>query len=330
MSDLRKKLRLIGPDVVQTMSAVGWIPLDAALGRLALGYKLFTACHYHSSVFPLAGKTLPPWSLERLHCLATRGIPGRLTSLLVEKCYAITDDCAGVATRYFGVPESKVEVCALGVDTAIFHPVREASEFASREEIRHRLGFDNSQIVCIYTGRFTTDKNPLLLARAIEDLRGMGKPYRGLFVGNGTQAGQIAKCEGCAVQPFAPVSELGALYRAADVGIWPAQESLSMMDAAACGLPVVANHTMDAPERILGNGMTYRLNDQADMVRVLLELEDAGTRRHLGENGAQKMACEFSWESIARRRMHDYETALRSGNSSGEKHRSEELLGRVE
>jgi glycosyltransferase involved in cell wall biosynthesis len=330
MSGLRKRLREIAPDVVQTMSAVGWIPLDAALGRFSLGYKLFTASHYHSSVFPLASKMLPPWSAERLHCLVARAIPGRLTSLAAEKCYAITEDCADVATRYFGVPKNKVEVCALGVDTELFHPLREPSEFADRAALRRRLGFDDSKIVCIYTGRFTADKNPLLLVRAIEELCKMGKPYAGLFVGNGTQAADIATSAGSVTHPFVPVSELGALYRAADIGIWPAQESLSMLDAAACGLPIVANHTMDASERVQGNGMTYRLNDQADMVRVLLDLVDTSTRRRLGEIGALKMAREFSWESIARRRMRDYESALRSGKSSGEKHPSKELLGRVE
>ncbi len=85
-----------------------------------------------------------------------------------------------------------------------------------------------------------------------------------------------------------------------------------MLDAAACGLPIVANDTMTAPGRLEGNGVAYKLDDMEDLVRVLLELRDAETRKRLGSFGAQKMARDFSWESIARRRLNDYEAALRS------------------
>jgi glycosyltransferase involved in cell wall biosynthesis len=126
------------------------------------------------------------------------------------------------------------------------------------------------------------------------------------------------------------VEELGALYRSADIGAWPAQESLSMLDAAACGLPVVANDTMTAKERLDGNGVRYRLNDQGDLARALLDLRGADKRRAMGQRGAMRMAEQFSWESIARRRIRDYEVALRSPKPLTEKQASKELLGRIE
>jgi glycosyltransferase involved in cell wall biosynthesis len=271
---------------------------------------LFTGCHYHASVFPLAGKRSPVWSLERLACLATRTIPGALVSLATEKCYAISQDCAGIAYSFFGVPRDKIEICPLGVDTELFHTVSGAGAIAERAMLRQRLGFAGHHVVCIYTGRFSEDKNPLVLARAVAELCRAGEPYRGLFIGNGAQAREIEKCAGCATHRFVPVEELPALYRAADIGVWPAQESLSMLDAAACGLPIVANHTMVARERVEGNGATYRLNDRDDLMRVLRDLHDAGTRRRMGASGARKMALEFSWEAIAQRRLRDYQTAL--------------------
>lgn len=316
MTGLRSKLRAIRPDVVQTMTNIGWVGIDAALGKFLLGYKLFTGCHYHASVFPLAGKTAPVGSLERLECWATRTIPGGLVSLATEKCYAISEDCAGIAGSFFGVPRGKIAICPLGVDTELFHPGTAAGAAAERAMLRGRLGFSGYQVVCIYTGRFSEDKNPLLLARAVAELCQAGEPCRGLFIGNGTQAREIEKCAGCVTHPFVPVEDLPALYRAADIGVWPAQESLSMLDAAACGLPVVANHTMVARERVEGNGVTYRLNDQDDLVRVLRKLQDAGTRRKMGACGARKMAQEFSWEAIAGRRLRDYQTALRASGRS--------------
>lgn len=307
MVDLRKKLKEIRPNVVQTMAVTGWIPFEAAMLRSSLGYRLFTGCHHHASVFPLAGKPPGPWNKERLRCMATRTIPGRIVSLASEKCYAITEDCADVATRFFGVPRSKIVVSPLGVDTELFHPIATTREAEERIETRQRFGFSNREIVCIYTGRFSEDKNPLLLARAVEELRKKGEPYRGLFVGNGAQGREIQKRSGCATNGFVSVQELGALFRAADIGVWPTQESLSMLDAAACGLPIVANHTMVASERINGNGLAYLLNDLNDLIRVLHILLSSEKRTAMSSVGARKMAEDFSWESIAKQRLMDYE-----------------------
>jgi glycosyltransferase involved in cell wall biosynthesis len=330
MAGLCKKLQTIGPDIVQTQHTIGWLPLQAAAARISTGYKLFTGNHYHASVFPLAGKNASPWNQELIRCRLTRTLPGWLVATCTEKCYAITSDCADVAARFFGVPRSKIEICPLGVDTELFSPMAGEADHQARCDLRRRLGFSDGEIVCIYTGRFSEDKNPLLLAEAVDRLARRDEPFRGLFVGNGAQAQAIQSSRGCVTHPFVPVDELGALFRASDIGVWPTQESTSMLDAAACGLPIVANHTMLAPERVEGNGSTYRLNDLDDLVRVLLSLKEAQERRRLGFCGAEKMARDFSWASIARRRLYDYQAALGSTQRLPEKAVSKELAGRVD
>ena len=83
-----------------------------------------------------------------------------------------------------------------------------------------------------------------------------------------------------------------------------------MLDAAACGLPIVVNDTLRAVERIRGNGVTYRLNDEDDLVRVLRDLAPPARRAALGAVGAQRMRDEFSWTALAAQRVRDYEEAL--------------------
>lgn len=322
MAGLRKKLATLRPHIVQAIAAIGWIPLQAALAKPFLGFKLFTGNHHHASVFPLAHRKPCLWSRELLRCRMTRTLPGRLVSLFTEKCYAIAPDCADVAVRFFGVPECKIAVCPLGVDTELFRPASDERDYQDRLSLRRHLGFSEPEIVCIYTGRFSEDKNPLLLAKAVAQLIARGKPYRGLFVGNGVQAQAIQSREGCTIHPFVPVHALGDFYRASDIGVWPTQESLSMLDAAACGLPIVANNTMMAPERLEGNGAAYKLNDLGDLARVLLEFHDLQTRQRLGAFGARKMERDFSWESVARKRLQDYEASMGSKKyaAAGYKH----------
>ena len=83
-----------------------------------------------------------------------------------------------------------------------------------------------------------------------------------------------------------------------------------MLDAAACGLPIVVNSTLRAVERIEGNGLTYELNDQASLERVLSGLLDPEARKVLGVVGARRMAEHFSWRALVQRRVADYRAAL--------------------
>ena len=309
---LYDKLRQIRPDVVQLFINAGWAPIQTAAAKLALGFRLFSAAHTTVSVFPLARRVIRPWDRDWIANLATRAIPGRLVSVFTERCYAATGDCAEVATRFYGMPERKVSVVPLGVDTQNFYPPRTSAELERRSQLRRELGVAETDLVCIYTGQFTDAKNPMVLARAVEILRKAGMQVRGLFIGNGSQGDAISKCDGCVVLPFMPHRELPQYYRAADIGAWPTQESMSMLDAAACGLPIIVNDTLLATERIDGNGITYRLNDPVDLADKIRLLGDPEYRRRLGSVGSRRMTELFSWDAIARRRLADYAAALPS------------------
>ncbi len=307
---LREKLAAIRPDVVQSFLSIGWVALDAAVLKASLGYKLFTAAHTTASVFPLANRDSRWTEPARMRNLLSRWIPGRFVSTRTEKCYAATSDCADVAIRFFGVQPQKVDVAPLGVDTDSLSPVSTRDHEEKRIAMRGRLGVQPDEILFIYTGQFTAAKNPLLLARAVESMRSHGAKVKALFLGDGEQRAAIAARPSSVALPFVPHRELVDYYRAAEVGVWPTQESTSMLDAAACGLPIVVNDTLRAVERIDGNGLTYQLNDQASLERVLSTLLDSAARKRLGDAGAHRMAEQFSWHALVQRRVADYREAL--------------------
>jgi glycosyltransferase involved in cell wall biosynthesis len=311
MRGLAPLLNSLRPDVVQSLAHLGWIPLEAAVLRARFRYALFTGSHTTASVFPLASRKLSLTHPQFLRCYLTRTLPGRLVSTQIEKCYGATVDCADVAVRFFGVPASKIDVCPLGVDTDIFFPVASADDARCRTAARAELGIAEHEVLCMYTGRFAADKNPLLLAEAVAQLRAAGEPFRAVFFGDGVQRDALRACEGAVVRPFVPFEELGGWFRASDIGVWPTQESTSMLDAAACGVPIIVNDRLVALERVEGNGLRYRLNDREDLVRALRDLRDPSRRMRLGAAGARKMAAEFGWAGIARRRLTDYEAAVK-------------------
>lgn len=314
---LRARLKELRPDVVQTFVSIGWPAFDCALARPWVGYKLFIGNHNAASTFPLARRKAPFGDPEMLRCRLLRSLPGRLVSLGTEKCYAATEDCAEIAWRFYGVQRRKVEVTHLGVDTDVFFPATPSSQ-AERRELRRRLGLADHEIVCINTGKLTQEKNPLLVAQAAERLRALGRPYRSLFIGNGPERHKLSAISSAVTLDFMRWDQLAPYYRAADIGVWPTIESTSILDAAACGLPlVVSDQIYRAP--VEGNGTTYRLNDLDSMVEALLRLEPLEVRAALGASGAAKMKSQFSMEQVTSRRLRDYLAALgREPAGSGE------------
>jgi glycosyltransferase involved in cell wall biosynthesis len=212
----------------------------------------------------------------------------------------------------YGVPKSKVRLLSLGTDTALFHPAEDESSRAARAALRHTLGFDDDDIVCVYTGRFSKDKNPLLLAKAIDALARVDPRFKGLFIGDGEQKDDILACRNCRTLSFMKHSDLAAHYRACDIAIWPFQESMSMLDAAASGLPLVTSDTMGESQRVNGNGRQYRQASIESMQETLRGLADPAVRQLLGRSGRRKMVDGFSWERFARAVEADYYEALGS------------------
>lgn len=310
-------LKDIAPHVVQTTVPIGWIPLDLALAKSKLGYKLFTGNHRSSSTFPLASMPHRTISPAEVRCFLTRSIPGRLASLVTEKCYCPNQDCAEIAWKFFGVQQQKVEVMFLGVDTDFFYPATDTPHIQQEHiETRQKLGFSPDDIICVYSGKFTETKNALILAQAIERLRAQGQKFVGLFIGNGVQKSEISKYPNCQILDFMPYHQLSTYYRAADIGVWPTNESISMLDAAACGLPLVVSDGIGYFDHIEGNGLVYHINNLDCLVDTLLQLKDHHKRAELGNIGSQKMKQMFSWESIARKRLIDYETSLAEKHDS--------------
>lgn len=300
---LHRTLQQLQPDIVQCFTLPSYSTYQCAVSRLRLGFKLFLEEHIHMSVFSAPTR--------RIDIVKYKAI-GILLGMLSERCYPIAPDVAEIVTEHFGYPRAKVQLCSLGVDTERFTPATTPAQREQRRRLRSQLGFAEGDLVCLYSGRFSPDKNPQCLARAIDILQSQGYPFRGLFIGNGTseQVEEIKRWRGCVTHPFVNWLELPDYYRVADIGVWPKQESTSQLDAAASGLPLVISNRVQARERIDGNGLTYEEGQAEDLASQLAKLADDTTRLSMGEYGVQKIRQHYSWDEIARQRLEHYVAAL--------------------
>jgi glycosyltransferase involved in cell wall biosynthesis len=316
---LAGKMREIAPDVVHSLEIASMQTFELARLRVFTRFALFCETHQHMSVVRPFLKQ-PGSLLRKAAYRLTRTLPTFLASLTVERCYAIAPDCAEVAARFYGVPRRKLKVQSLGADTELFHPVESAPDADARAALRRQLGFREDDIVCVYSGRFSRDKNPLVLARAIAALADRDPRFKGLFIGDGVQQDEIRACRHVTTVSFMTHRALAGHYRAADIAVWPTQESMSMLDAASSGLPIVVSNAIGEMDRVTGNGLTYVQEDVDSLVQALLALAPAAKREALGRAGRRKMLNGFNWKRYARELEADYHQALRHTPGKGRSH----------
>ncbi len=300
------KIARISPDIVHSIEIASLQTIELAMKKPFAEWDLFCETHQHLSVVKPFLKSANGALLQKALYRITRTIPTSLASHAVKRCYAIAPDCAEVATRFYGVPHSKVKVQSLGADTELFRPVETEADQLERRNVRQSLGFTHNDIVCVYTGRFSLDKNPLILARALDALCERDPRFKGLFIGDGVQKDEITACKNTTILPFMKHKTLAEHYRASDIAAWPTQESMSMLDAASSGLPLVVSDRIGEVDRVTGNGKMYEENSVASLVAVLSSLSDAAARHAYGNAGRQKMLTGFSWAHYARSVEADY------------------------
>lgn len=320
---LLSSLRKLKPDVVQAGEITSLVTWEAAAAKPFLGYKLFVECHWHASVFPITTRVSGMKQRlarmhQRLYWAIYNATIGRIVAAVSDRCYPISEDSAEIAQRYFGFPEHKISVRSLGVETDLFQPATTPELQQRRSTLRKSLGYSDSDIVCIYTGRFAEEKGPHCLAEAIGLLRSQGLPFKALFMGDGPEeyVSKIREVEGCEVHPFVVTQDLAQYYQAADIGVWPKQESTSQLDAIACGLPIILSDRVHVTERVDGNGLLYVEGNSSSLADRLREIMDPGLRQKMGAVGVEKVQKSFSWKDLACKYVKDYQSAIQESHGA--------------
>ena len=154
LKGLAQKLKELRPDAVQAFDAFSFLTLQGAFLKQFYNYKFFTANHIVASVFPLYKKESSTF-LHKLIFYFTRTIPGMMVSLVTSRCYPATIDALEIAVKYYGVPDRKAKLACLGVDTDFFKPDFSNDQIINRKKIRIEYGLSETDLLCIYTGRFT-------------------------------------------------------------------------------------------------------------------------------------------------------------------------------
>lgn len=195
-------------------------------------------------------------------------------------------------------------VVPLGVDLELFHPDRRHSITRARRPYRAML-----------IGRLGRDKQPLIAAHAVSELRWRGKDIELVVAGDGPLRRRMTALGAEAgVRMLGHVSDrahLAALMADADAVISPGRREtfgLAALEALASGTPLVAVDEGALPELLApGAGTTCRLDANS--------FADGLDRILAGDRGAQRLAAraraeQYQWRRSGHALLERYDTLV--------------------
>jgi glycosyltransferase involved in cell wall biosynthesis len=197
--------------------------------------------------------------------------------------------------------------------TALIPPAVDVERFSPVELIASQKGDEAKKFVIGYVGRFVPEKGLDILLQASARLP---IPHEILFVGSGPDEGRLRKESaglGLAerVRWAGPIASgsLPGIYRGMDVlvlpsrttPLWKEQFGRVLVEAMACGVPVVGSDSGEIPATIGEAGLTFAEGDAEALAASVRRLsDDLALRKELGEKGRRRAVDNFSLDVAAK------------------------------
>ncbi len=222
------------------------------------------------------------------------------------------------AIQFYGIPADKITVIYEGVDPAL-HPENDDDRIAAvRAQYAHNEPF------LLFVSTIEPRKNIPALVDALRLLRGRGYPHRLLVAGRKgwlyqgifDHVAQTGMENAVAFLDYVPDADLRALFATCDAFVFPSLYEgfgLAVLEAMACGAPVVCSNVSSLPE-VAGDAAL--LVNPRDTGALAVAIERVITNGALcGELRAKGLAqaAKFSWERAARETLAIYQTVSSSG-----------------
>ena len=209
-------------------------------------------------------------------------------------------------------------IVSLGVDLDRFQIDREA-----RERSLTALGWsDPGPPVVGFVGRMVPEKGIGLLMRALDRVE---VPWRVLFLGGGPMEAEVrawsARYPGRVVIASVKHDDVPAYVNAMDLlaapsqttRFWREQFGRMLIEAFACGVPVVASDSGEIPHVVGDAGRIVPEADESAWVVALTELlSDPAARAELRARGLDRARTQYAWPVIAKRHLDFFDEILDS------------------
>jgi glycosyltransferase involved in cell wall biosynthesis len=250
-----------------------------------------------------------------------------LAACSASKIITVSQFCKKDIVETLKVPETKVEVIYNGV--AEVYRSGTSSDFNSIEkkaktlEFLNRFGITGPYL--LYVGNFMAHKNLKTLMEAYSLLKDQSGFHHQLVLVGDNRKGR-SELEDFIITRrwqneviltgFVPWEWLPIFYRSADLFVFPSLYEgfgLPVLEAMACGVPVVASNRSSLPEIIGEAGVLVNPESPQEIAGAIWRvLSDSSLRTRLIREGLDQ-ARRFSWEETARKTLAVYQSVLTPG-----------------
>ena len=226
----------------------------------------------------------------------------RFASSLTDRVVAVSDDAAEVALHIEHVPEAKVMTIRNGVDTATFCP-------GDPQAARARLGLPEGGFHVGIVARLAPVKDHATLLEAFALLRRARPDAHLTLLGDGPERAALVSRAGApdlagSVHFAGARRDIASVLPAFDVFALSSTSegiSLTLLEAASAGLPIVATRVGGTPEVVVDGetGVLVPPSDPAAFAAALGALARRPDRAALGRAGRARVERGFSVEKMA-------------------------------
>ena len=254
-----------------------------------------------------------PRTLADRLTLAGRFSMERRFLALAEGTFAGSSAAREVLIADYGLDPSRVHVVPLAVAGDRFTPPagpRPADPARDRRE----------GIRLLFVGPLIQRKGLRTLVEALPALRRASVPFRLKLVGEGPEeaplrglAASLGVAGDVEFEGFVEERLLVAAYQQADLFVFPSLLEgfgLVLVEAMACGLPIVATGVEPMTEVVGDAGVYFPPSDAAALGEALVRCAtDRELRSELSSRGRQRVETRFLWQRVARQTLDHYERA---------------------
>jgi glycosyltransferase involved in cell wall biosynthesis len=209
-----------------------------------------------------------------------------------------------------GIKENSIEYISNGVDTDFFHPVSVEEKIALRSE----LNLPANEKLILSIGRFVPKKGLDIFIGAADPA------YHLVLVSKGNFEPYLRKAKGTvSVLDPVPQEKLKKIYQACDVFVLAAAGedvfSLVLMEAMACGLPVITSNDPFYQNYVDGDRiMLVEPNSETLRESIKKIINNPELSSQMANYSRTKAMEIFSWNSRIQSYMNIYEHLLHKGN----------------
>lgn len=248
-----------------------------------------------------------PWPLSRFEHATMRRADG-----WIAFGESVRDALAPRA-GYEGLP---CQVIPPGVDVERFAP-----DAGARTRVLGQLGWPTDAVVIGFLGRFVSEKGIRVLRDALERVPGR---WYALFVGGGPLEGELREFERRYSPRVRIVTGIShdrvpewinamsiACLPSLTTARWREQFGRVLIEAMACGVPVLASDSGEIPFVVGDAGVVVPEGDRDAWAKALERLiADGDERRRLAAAGFARARTRFAWPIVARAHLTFFDALL--------------------